>query len=79
MGRLMAQMVKNPPAVRETWVRSLGCEDPPGGGHDSPLQCSCLENRVVRGAWWATVHGVCRLSDTTKWITLSYFQIPLYA
>ena len=30
----------------------------PGGGHGSPLQYSCLENPVDRGAWWATVHGV---------------------
>ena len=30
----------------------------PGGGHGDPLQCSCLENPVDRGAFWATVHGV---------------------
>ena len=30
----------------------------PGGGHGDPLQCSCLENPMDRGAWWATVHGV---------------------
>ena len=30
----------------------------PGGGHGNPLQYSCLENPVDRGAWWATVHGV---------------------
>ena len=35
---LMAQTVKNLPAMRETWVRSLGWEDPPGGGHGNPLQ-----------------------------------------
>ena len=27
----------------------------PGGGHGNPLQCSCLENPMDRGAWWATV------------------------
>ena len=27
-----------------------------GGGHGNPLQCSCLENAMDRGAWWATVH-----------------------
>ena len=26
----------------------------PGGGHDNPLQNSCLENPMDRGAWWAT-------------------------
>ena len=39
----------------------------PGEGHGNPLQYSCLENPMDRGAWWATVHGVAeswtRLSD----------------
>ena len=30
----------------------------PGGSHSSPLQYSCLENPMDRGAWWATVHRV---------------------
>ena len=30
----------------------------PGEGHDNPLQYSCLENSMDRGAWHATVHGV---------------------
>ena len=38
---VVAQSVKNLPAV---WVRSLGWEDPPGGGHSNPFQYSCLEN-----------------------------------
>ena len=42
----------------ETRVRSLGWEDPLGGGHGNPLQYSCLENLMDRGAWRATVHGV---------------------
>ena len=29
----------------------------PGEGHSNPLQYSCLENSMDRGAWWATVHG----------------------
>ena len=32
----------------------------PGGGHSNPLQYSCLENPLERGAWWATVHRVAR-------------------
>ena len=40
----MAQTVKNLPAMWETWVQSLGWEDPPGEGHGSPLQYSRLEN-----------------------------------
>ena len=31
-----------------------------GGGHGNPLQHSCLEKLMVRGAWWATVHGVAK-------------------
>ena len=41
----------------------------PGGGNGNPLQDSCLENPMDRGAWWATVHRVAksltRLSDFT--------------
>ena len=40
-----------------------------GESNGTPLQCSCLENPMDRGAWWATVHGVAkswtRLSDST--------------
>ena len=32
----------------------------PEGGHGNPLQYSCLENPMDRGAWWATVHGVTK-------------------
>ena len=32
----------------------------PGEGNGYPLQYSCLENSVDRGAWWATVHGVTK-------------------
>ena len=31
-----------------------------GGGNGNPLQCSCLETPMDRGAWWATVHGVTK-------------------
>ena len=36
----------------------------PGGGNGNPLQYSCLENYMDRGAWWATVHGVAELAMT---------------
>ena len=32
----------------------------PGGGHGDPLQCSCLENAMDRGAWWATIPEVTK-------------------
>ena len=43
---LVAQLVKNPPAMRETWVPSLGWEDSPGEGKGYPLQYSGLENSM---------------------------------
>ena len=48
---LVTQMVKNPPAVQETQVQSLGWKDHLGEGNGNPLQCSCLENSMDRGAW----------------------------
>ena len=57
---LVAQMVKNLPAMQETWVWSLGWEDPSWGSNGNPFQCSCLENLMDRGAWWAIVHGVAK-------------------
>ena len=37
----------------------------PGGGHGLPLQYSCVESAMERGAWWVRVHGVAEL-DTTE-------------
>ena len=38
----------------------------PGGGNGNPLQYSCLANPMDTGAWWATVHGNCKESDTNE-------------
>ena len=46
-----------------------GLERSPGGGNGNPLQCCCLENPVVRGAWQATVHGVAKESDRHNLVT----------
>ena len=58
MASLVAQMVKNPPAMLETWVGSLGWEDPLEKG--MVTHSSILAGRLPmdRGAWWATVHEV---------------------
>ena len=48
---LVAQMVKHLPTMQETWVQSLGWKDSPGEGNGNPLQYSCRENPMVRGAW----------------------------
>ena len=47
-----------------------GLERSPGGGHDNPLQYSCLENPMDRGTWWATVHVVSKESDTAEQLIL---------
>ena len=61
------QMIKNLPAMRETWDQSLGQGRSPGEGNGYQLQYSCLENSMDGGAWYAIVHGVTksqtRLSD----------------
>ena len=46
-----------------------GSETTPGEGNGSPLQYSCLENSMYRGAWRITVYGGCKESDTTEWPT----------
>jgi len=56
-------VVKNPPASAED-IRDLGLilgpGRSPGGGYGNPLQYSCQENPMDRGAWWATVHRVAK-------------------
>jgi len=53
-------LLKNPSAMLEPLVGSLGWEDSPGKGNSYPLQHSCLENSMDRRVWWATVHGVTK-------------------
>ena len=65
----MVQTVKNPPALQEICVRSLGREDPLEEENGNPFQYSCLENPMARGAWWATGHGVAK-----TWLHLSTAQ-----
>ena len=65
---LVAQMVKNLPATQETQIQSLGWEDPLEKGMATQLQCSCLENPMDRGAWWATVHGVAKSNSIEQLI-----------
>ena len=65
----MALVVTNLPAEYrklkrqefDSWIKMI-----PGGGNGYPLQYSCLENPMDRGAWPATVHGIAK-----SWIQLS--------
>ena len=54
-------VIKNPPAnardIRDSGLIP-GSGSSPGGGHGNPLQYSCLENSIVRGAWWAIIHRI---------------------
>ena len=67
---LMAQMVKNPPAMQETWVRSLGWEDPLEEGMATHSSILAWRTPMDRGAWQAMVHGVTKsrtqLSDSAQ-------------
>ena len=60
-----SSVVKNPPANAGDTGSIFGSRRCPGGGNGNPLQYSCLENPMGRGAWQATVHGVTE-SDTTE-------------
>ena len=59
-------MVKNLPAMQETWVPSLGWEDPLE--EEMATHSTILAWRIPmdRGAWRATVHGMTRESDTAE-------------
>ena len=61
--------LKGFPGGSESKETACNAEDPglipgsgrsPGEGQGNPLQCSCLENPMDRGSWWATVHGVTK-------------------
>ena len=55
----------------------LGSGRSPGEGNGNPLQYSCLENAMDRGAWWATFHGVAEL-DTTDTNTFTLHTYILF-
>ena len=66
-------MVKNLPAnagdVRDAGLIP-GLGRPPGVGHGNPLQYSCLENPMDRGAWQATVHSVAKSQTRLKGLSV---------
>ena len=71
---LVAQLVKNLPAMWETWIRSLGWEDPLDEGMENHF--SILAWRILRDRgqpWWATVHGIAK-----SWTQLKRLSMHAY-
>ena len=68
---LVAQMVKNLPAMQKTWVWSSG------EANGNPFQYSCLENSVDRGTWWAKVHRLQKIRHdwASKTFTYTLFTV----
>ena len=66
MGLPGGSVVKNLPSNAGNLGSISGLGRCPGEGNGYPLQYSCLENPMNRGAWQATVHGVAKESDTTE-------------
>ena len=66
-------LVKNLPANNRLDVTDAGSFPgsgrSPGGGHDNPLQYSCLETLMDRGTGWTAVHGVAQSWTWLKWLS----------
>ena len=60
MASLVAQLVKNLPAMQETLVQFLGGEDPLEKGMATHPSILAWRIHMDKGAWWATVHGVAK-------------------
>ena len=69
----LTQLVQNLPAMQEAPGLMHGWGRSPGEGHGNPLQYSCLENSMDRGAWRATVHGGHKKSDMAERLTVPCF------
>ena len=73
---LVAQLVKNPPAMREPWVRSLGWEDPLEKGTaataaKSLQSCPTLCDRIDSNAPGSTVPGILQ-ARALEWVAISF-------
>ena len=70
-------MVKNPPAMHETQVQSLGWEDNLEKGNGNPLQYSCLGIPIDNGSWWVMAHKHCKELDTTEATSVQFCSVQL--
>ena len=59
--KFVGSVVKNLPAKAGDWGSIPGSGRSPEEGNGNPLQYSCLENPMDRGAWWTLVHGLARV------------------
>ena len=71
----VALVIKSPPAHAGDAVLIPGLGRSPGEGNGNPLQYSCLENPMDRGAWWATVHGITKSWTWLKWLSAHAYQV----
>ena len=75
-------MVKNPPALQETWFQSLVWEVPLEKGMATHSSILAWRIPMDRGAWWATVHGITKsgtgLSDFTHTHTHTHTYMYIY-
>ena len=69
----MAQTVKNPPAMQETWVQSLGGEDPLEEGMSTQLQYSCLENPHEQRSLAGYSPWGGKELDMTEWLNTAQY------
>ena len=73
-------MVKNPPANAGD-IGNMGSipgsERSPGEEHGNPLQPSCLENPMGRGAWWTAVHRVAKSRTQLKRLSTHALRAPV--
>ena len=65
---MVTQTVKNMPALQEDSIPGLGRS--PGEGHSNPLQYSCLENPMDRGAWRTVIHRVIKSQTQLKRLSI---------
>jgi len=70
----VAQGVKNLPENARDMDLMPELGRSPGEGNSNPLQYSYLGNSMIRGAWWVTVHGVTKESDTTEQLNNNHGQ-----
>ena len=70
------QCIEGAPHDPSVWPKHTLME---GEGNGNPLQYTCLENPMDRGAWWATVYGVAQSRTWLKWLSSSSKLLPIFS